>query len=72
MSTALGATHPDDKVCLVGMEHGAMTFPLTPAAARKGVVSDEGTVTGAHRLQWVSNLPFQNFQSSNSAANAIT
>ncbi|KAF3662353.1 L-idonate 5-dehydrogenase [Capsicum annuum] len=33
MSTALGATHPGGKVCLVGMGHHEMTVPLTPAAA---------------------------------------
>lgn len=34
MSTALSATHPGGKVCLVGMGHSEMTVPLTPAAAR--------------------------------------
>lgn len=34
MSTALSATRPGGKVCLVGMGHGVMTVPLTPAAAR--------------------------------------
>jgi len=34
MSTALGATQPGGKVCLVGMGHSEMTVPLTPAAAR--------------------------------------
>jgi len=34
MSTALGATCPGGKVCLVGMGHHEMTVPLTPAAAR--------------------------------------
>lgn len=34
MSTALGATRPGGKVCLVGMGHNEMTVPLTPAAAR--------------------------------------
>ena len=36
MSTALGATRPGGKVCLVGMGHSEMTVPLTPAAARYG------------------------------------
>ncbi|KAI5346986.1 hypothetical protein PRUPE_2G288800 [Prunus persica] len=35
MSTALSATRPGGKVCLVGMGHGVMTVPLTPAAARE-------------------------------------
>ncbi|GAA0151559.1 dehydrogenase [Lithospermum erythrorhizon] len=35
MSTALAATRPGGKVCLVGMGHGEMTVPLTPAAARE-------------------------------------
>ncbi|CAI9105339.1 OLC1v1004239C1 [Oldenlandia corymbosa var. corymbosa] len=35
MSTALGATRPGGKVCLVGMGHNEMTVPLTPAAARE-------------------------------------
>ncbi|TQE04023.1 hypothetical protein C1H46_010394 [Malus baccata] len=69
MSTALNATRPSGKVCLVGMEHSVMTVPLTPATARKYVISDEGTMTCAHRLRCVFNLPLQNFQSSNSAAN---
>lgn len=34
MSTALSATRPGGKVCLVGMGHNEMTVPLTPAAAR--------------------------------------
>lgn len=34
MSTALNATRPGGKVCLVGMGHNEMTVPLTPAAAR--------------------------------------
>lgn len=34
MSTALRATGPGGKVCLVGMGHNEMTVPLTPAAAR--------------------------------------
>lgn len=34
MSTALAATGCGGKVCLVGMGHGVMTVPLTPAAAR--------------------------------------
>jgi len=34
MSTALCATRPGGKVCLIGMGHGEMTVPLTPAAAR--------------------------------------
>ncbi|RDX68601.1 Sorbitol dehydrogenase [Mucuna pruriens] len=35
MSTALSATQPGGKVCLVGMGHSEMTVPLTPAAARE-------------------------------------
>nr|TKS04495.1 sorbitol dehydrogenase [Populus alba] len=35
MSTALSATRPGGKVCLVGMGHNEMTVPLTPAAARE-------------------------------------
>lgn len=35
MSTALNATRPGGKVCLVGMGHNEMTVPLTPAAARE-------------------------------------
>ncbi|KAM3398490.1 hypothetical protein P3S68_002005 [Capsicum galapagoense] len=35
MSTALGATRPCGKVCLVGMGHHEMTVPLTPANARE-------------------------------------
>ncbi|CAG7909745.1 sorbitol dehydrogenase [Brassica rapa] len=35
MSTALAATRCGGKVCLVGMGHGIMTVPLTPAAARE-------------------------------------
>ncbi|KAB2596616.1 sorbitol dehydrogenase-like [Pyrus ussuriensis x Pyrus communis] len=35
MSTGLNATRPGGKVCLVGMGHGMMTIPLTPAAARE-------------------------------------
>lgn len=34
MTTALAATQPGGKVCLVGMGHSEMTVPLTPAAAR--------------------------------------
>lgn len=34
MSTALNATQPGGKVCLVGMGHSEMTVPLTSAAAR--------------------------------------
>lgn len=34
MSTALRATRSGGKVCLVGMGHGVMNVPLTPAAAR--------------------------------------
>lgn len=34
MSTALSATRPGGKVCLVGMGHDEMTVPLTSAAAR--------------------------------------
>jgi L-iditol 2-dehydrogenase len=34
MTTALNATQPGGKVCLVGMGHSEMTVPLTPAAAR--------------------------------------
>lgn len=34
MSTALSATSPGGKVCLVGMGHNEMMVPLTPAAAR--------------------------------------
>lgn len=34
MSTALDATQPGGKVCLVGMGHSEMTVPLSPAAAR--------------------------------------
>ncbi|KAI3966991.1 hypothetical protein MKW92_037495 [Papaver armeniacum] len=33
--TALNATKPGGKVCLVGMGHNEMTVPLTPAAARE-------------------------------------
>ncbi|KAM1182826.1 hypothetical protein ACFX14_001194 [Malus domestica] len=68
MSTTLSATRPGVKVCLVRMEHGAMTVPFTPAATKKGVVPDERAVTDAHHLRWVYNLPLQNFQSSNSTA----
>lgn len=39
MSTALGATRPGGKVCLVGMGHHEMTVPLTPAAARYNNIS---------------------------------
>ena len=39
MSTALSATKPGGKVCLVGMGHSEMTVPLTPAAARYDYVS---------------------------------
>ncbi|CAN1842501.1 Sorbitol dehydrogenase [Linum perenne] len=35
MTTALRATRPGGKVCLVGMGHNDMTVPLTPAAARE-------------------------------------
>ncbi|KAK4280407.1 hypothetical protein QN277_012035 [Acacia crassicarpa] len=35
MTTALSATRAGGKVCLVGMGHGVMTVPLTPAAARE-------------------------------------
>ncbi|KAM7494545.1 hypothetical protein LguiB_029154 [Lonicera macranthoides] len=35
MSTALTATNPGGKVCLVGMGHSEMNVPLTPAAARE-------------------------------------
>ncbi|KAL9265669.1 Sorbitol dehydrogenase-like protein [Drosera capensis] len=35
MSTALKATRAGGKVCLIGMGHGEMTVPLTPAAARE-------------------------------------
>ncbi|XP_004513687.1 sorbitol dehydrogenase [Cicer arietinum] len=35
MTTALAATQPGGKVCLVGMGHSEMTVPLTPAAARE-------------------------------------
>uniref|UniRef100_A0A7N0UZ46 Enoyl reductase (ER) domain-containing protein n=1 Tax=Kalanchoe fedtschenkoi TaxID=63787 RepID=A0A7N0UZ46_KALFE len=35
MTTALSATKAGGKVCLVGMGHGVMTVPLTPAAARE-------------------------------------
>lgn len=35
MSTALRATCAGGKVCLIGMGHGEMTVPLTPAAARE-------------------------------------
>ncbi|KAK6936390.1 Alcohol dehydrogenase, N-terminal [Dillenia turbinata] len=35
MTTALNATRPGGKVCLVGMGHNEMTVPLTPAAARE-------------------------------------
>nr|AFK35907.1 unknown [Medicago truncatula] len=35
MTTALTATQPGGKVCLVGMGHSEMTVPLTPAAARE-------------------------------------
>ncbi|KNA11613.1 hypothetical protein SOVF_133480 [Spinacia oleracea] len=35
MSTALSATGAGGKVCLIGMGHGVMTVPLTPAAARE-------------------------------------
>lgn len=37
MSTALIATRPGGKVCLVGMGHHEMTVPLTPAAARYSI-----------------------------------
>lgn len=35
MSTALNATSPGGKVCLVGMGHDEMTLPLTSASARE-------------------------------------
>ncbi|XP_050155373.1 sorbitol dehydrogenase-like [Malus sylvestris] len=35
MSTALAATGPGGKVCLVGMGHSMMTVPLTSASARE-------------------------------------
>ncbi|KAK7315389.1 hypothetical protein VNO77_33935 [Canavalia gladiata] len=35
LSTALSATQPGGKVCLVGMGHSEMTIPLTAAAARE-------------------------------------
>ncbi|KAL0317731.1 UNVERIFIED_CONTAM: Sorbitol dehydrogenase [Sesamum angustifolium] len=35
MSTALGATLPGGKVCLVGLGHTEMTIPLAPAAVRE-------------------------------------
>eukprot|EP00262_Sarcandra_glabra_P015089 TRINITY_DN4578_c0_g1_i8.p1 TRINITY_DN4578_c0_g1~~TRINITY_DN4578_c0_g1_i8.p1 ORF type:complete len:363 (+),score=52.40 TRINITY_DN4578_c0_g1_i8:203-1291(+) len=35
MSTALNATRPGGKVCLVGMGHDIMTVPLTSASARE-------------------------------------
>jgi len=35
MSTALNATRPGGKVCLIGMGHSELTVPLTPAAARE-------------------------------------
>lgn len=34
-TTALKATRSGGKVCLIGMGHGEMTVPLTPAAARE-------------------------------------
>lgn len=34
MSTALNATRPGGRVCLVGMGHNEMSVPLTSAAAR--------------------------------------
>lgn len=37
MSTALNATRPGGKVCLIGMGHHEMTVPLTPAAARYSI-----------------------------------
>lgn len=39
MSTALRATRSGGNVCLVGMGHGVMSVPLTPAAARYVTVS---------------------------------
>ncbi|CAN1842503.1 Sorbitol dehydrogenase [Linum perenne] len=41
MTTALRATRPGGKVCLVGMGHNDMTVPLTPAAARFGFSQKE-------------------------------
>ncbi|CAJ2662268.1 unnamed protein product [Trifolium pratense] len=38
ITTALNATQPGGKVCLVGMGHSEMTVPLTPAAARSDSV----------------------------------
>ncbi|CAK9161004.1 unnamed protein product [Ilex paraguariensis] len=35
MSTALNATRPGGRVCLVGLGQSEMTIPLTPAAARE-------------------------------------
>lgn len=35
VATALGATRPGGKVCLVGMGHNEMTVPLTSAAVRE-------------------------------------
>lgn len=35
MSTALNATRPGGKVCLIGMGHNELTVPLTSAAARE-------------------------------------
>ncbi|KAM1020694.1 hypothetical protein ACFX2I_041900 [Malus domestica] len=54
MSTGLNATRPGGKVCLVGMGHGVMTVPLTPAAAR------EVDVVGVFRYQntWPLCLEF--------------
>lgn len=34
MTTALNATRPGGKVCLVGMGHSEMSVPLTAASAR--------------------------------------
>jgi len=41
MSTALKATSSGGKVCLVGMGHNEMTVPLTPAAARYGLLPSD-------------------------------
>lgn len=39
MTTALHATRPGGKVCLVGMGHSEMTVPLTGASARYDFLS---------------------------------